>query len=627
MQVAREHGMYIPTLCDHPHLAPLGSCRLCMVEVEGWRVPVASCTHIVSNGMVVSTDTPKLRAIRKSVLTLLFGERNHFCPFCQLSGGDCELQNAAYHEDMTHWPLMPGWKSFPLDTSHPFMAIDHNRCILCRRCVRACSDLVGNFTLGIIERGANSMLAADANTDWGRSSCAACGTCLQVCPTGALIDRQSAYHGHEKDLIRTRTVCVGCSVGCGIDVLTMDNNLIRIEGDWSAPVNGGVLCKEGRFIPLADNRMRIAAPLIRKNGALKPATWDEALQTVTARVKKDGDVAAVISTRQPAETLSLFKQLFVDQLNSTMVTSLEEGKSSALPAVLADGLGHSFEGRLDVLSSADCVLAIGVDLVASHEIAGFFVKRSLPKGIRLVVVDPHENGLDGLAHYTLKASRGADLDVIEALKAALNRGDLRTPAAKTGLAIEAITVVADLLASATNPVIIYGKGITANTDLATMQALLDLARLVGAVDDAHSALISVKGKANSLVAAQYRLDKPFELNGHQMAYALLGDDTPNERLLQCLEKVPFLVVQATYTSPLSERADVVLPVASWAEQGGHFLNLEGRLQEAFKAVQAPDGVWESGAVLAALAASLNLPVNGNWKEALLERVPPVAISE
>src|SRR5574338_799662 len=194
LRAAEKAGSFIPTLCDHPELTPYGGCRLCLVEVEGARTMQPSCTLPVSNNMVVHTDTPKVREARKFVLTLIFSERNHFCMYCQVSGGDCELQNAAYAEGMDHWPLQPNWQPYAVDASQKYFVLDHNRCILCRRCVRACGELVGNFTLGFEERGALSMLIAElGSTPLGESSCVACGSCVQVCPTGAIIERHSAY--------------------------------------------------------------------------------------------------------------------------------------------------------------------------------------------------------------------------------------------------------------------------------------------------------------------------------------------------------------------------------------------------------------------------------------------------
>ncbi|MFZ3079293.1 MAG: 2Fe-2S iron-sulfur cluster-binding protein, partial [Bellilinea sp.] len=276
LNAARQAGIEIPTLCDHPHLAPFGGCRLCMVEIDGFRTLQSACTIPVTNNMVVRTDTDKVKTARKFVLTLIFSERNHFCPYCQVSGGDCDLQNAAYGEDMTNWPLPPNWQPYPVDASHPNFILEHNRCILCRRCIRACSELVGANTLGVEERGAKTFVIADLNVPLGQSSCVSCGTCIQVCPTGALIDRKSAYLGHEKNLDVQKTICVGCSLGCGIQVFSRNGQVIRIEGDWDAPINSGILCKTGRFAPLADDRQRLTTPLVRKDGALQPVSWEEA---------------------------------------------------------------------------------------------------------------------------------------------------------------------------------------------------------------------------------------------------------------------------------------------------------------------------------------------------------------
>ncbi len=643
LRAAEKAGVKIPTLCDHPHLTPFGGCRLCIVEVQGFRVPIASCTLPASQGMVVQTNTDKLRASRKFILSMLFSERNHFCPFCQLSGGDCELQNAAYAEGMTHWLIQPNWNTYAVDTSHPYFVLDHNRCIMCQRCVRACGEITGNFTLSVAERGSASILVADCNTPLGKSTCVSCGNCVQACPTGALIDRQSAYHGLEKRLERKQTVCVGCSVGCGIDALVADNQLIRLEGNWNAPVNKGAMCKTGRFETPAENRARLRAPLLRKDGKLEPVTWEEALDAVAAHLKPlagqpGSGVAALVSSRLPAESLSLFKQLFANGLSSDMVTSTEEGWPTRLPAELAEQTGAAFEANLDAVRSADCVMVIGADLVEHHQVAGFFVKRALPKGVRLIVVDPQENGMDDLAAHTLKAPAGSDVEVLRAMQAAALKAGLAKNAgtiadveatlaaapAATGLALEAIAGAAQMLAAAVNPVILYGKNLTApagETQAAALKELVALARTVGA------GVLSVKGKANSLAVSQYGLDRPFELNGHQAAYVALGDDEPSKRLVKRLEKAPFRVVQASHVSPLTEAADVVLPVTNWAEQEGHYLNLEGRLQAARQLLQAPQNVWANDQVFTALAGRLGVALQSNWKEQLFQRVSPVAMIE
>jgi formate dehydrogenase major subunit len=641
LQAAEAAGIQIPTLCNHPSLKPFGGCRLCLVEVEGARTLQPSCTLPVNENMVVLTSTAKVKTARKFVLTLIFSDRNHFCPYCQVTGGDCELQNAALDEGMSHWPFQPNWKHFAVDASHPYYVMDHNRCILCHRCVRACGELVGNFTLGIEERGASSMLVADTGVPLGESSCVSCGTCVAVCPTGALIERRGAYQGLDAKMDETKSICTVCSVGCGTTVYTRDNRLVRILGDWDAEVNGGVLCKEGRFLPVEEDRERITTPMIKQNGKLQPATWDEALNVLSAKLKplagKNGDgVAALASTHLPIEALSLFKQIFADHLGSEMVTSLEEGRPTAIVSSLAEELGQPFEANLDALKAADCVLAVGVDLVENHMVAGFLVKRNLPNGARLVVVDPGENGLDPYANVLLKATRGSDQDVLKGIQAGLvklglNDGGLvgitsfqadkvlAQAAQATGIAESDLLAAAGMVGLAEKPVIIYGKGVTNQGALQTLRELAALGQQAGA------ALLSIKGNANSQAAAQLRLEKPFQMNGHQAAFVALGGEVPSQRLMQYLEKAPFLAVQASYVSRLSAMADVVLPVEMWAEQEGHFLNLEGRLQKANRALTAPQGVRSSADALKALAGKLNMQPDDNWKATIHARPAAVKI--
>ncbi|HTX78661.1 MAG TPA: molybdopterin-dependent oxidoreductase [Longilinea sp.] len=629
LNAARSAGIEIPTLCAHPALTPYGGCRLCLVEVEGARTLQPSCTLPVNNGMVVHTDTEKVKSARKFVLTLIFSERNHFCPYCQVSGGDCELQNAAYHEDMTHWPLQPNWQPYPMDASHPYIILENNRCILCRRCVRACGELVGNFTLGFEKRGARSLLVADLGNPLGESTCVSCGVCVQVCPTGALIDRWSAYHGKETQVEKTETVCTGCSLGCTLEVLTRDNNLVRIEGAWDAPVNKGITCKVGRFLPLADERERLTTPLVRKNGALKAATWDEALEAIASHLKPlAGKIAALTSTRLSAESLYLFKQIFADHLKGEMVTTIEEGTATLAASTLADEKGKPFESKLETIQKADVVVLFNTDLVDEHEVAGFFVKRNIPNGTKVVVVDAQENKFSVLAEKTLKPVKASDFDAVEGLiatmlKMGVAKNQTTEPAdkmlaariEKTGMVAGEMEEAVKVIASAEHPVFVYGKRTSA-------EGLKAIAEFAGLVD---AALVGVKGDANSLAAAQLGLEKTFKLDGHQAAYVALGDDQPSEQLLKKLEGVPFLVVQASYVSPATAMADVVLPVGNWMEQDGHYLSLEGKLQEAHKALKPAEDILSNEAALQAVAKKLDVKANDQWKKALTQRVSPVEI--
>ena len=644
LAAAKQNGIDIPTLCAQKELTPFGGCRLCIVEVQGFRVPIAACTLPISNGMVVNTETETLKKSRKFILSMLFSERNHFCPFCQVSGGDCDLQNAAYREEMTHWPMQPGWNAYPVDTTHPYFILDNNRCILCRRCVRACGELVGNFTLAVAERGAASIIVADTNVPLGESTCIKCGTCVQSCPTGALIDRTSAYQGHEQAMTQIKSICVGCSVGCGLNLIVHDNRIVRIEGNWEAAVNHGILCEHGRYDPMQNTRDRITTPMLRKNGKLEPVSWDEALGTVADRLKslagkEEAGLAALASTRLPVEALSMFKELFADGCKSHMVTSLEEGMPTAVLSAVAEKQG-SFEGKLDVLRNADTVMCIGANIAKSHMVAGFLVKRALPKGMHLIQISPEAGPLDEYADISLKNKSGSDLALINGMQAlivkeGLGRNPLEIPNMEavieealqaTGLNAEALAQAARMLAHAVSPVILFGKGITAQRDEKLVEALISLARLTGAVDSERAGLLSLKGEANSTAASLLGLDEQFVLNGHQAVYVALGDDFASKRLLQNLEKASYLVVQASYQSTLTDKADVILPVGLWSEQAGHYISLDGRVQAAEEAIHAPEGVRSNVAVLSEVAMRMNMPTKQDWKVLVHQKKSSVVLS-
>lgn len=641
LRAAEMADIYIPRLCDYKELTPYGGCRLCIVDVEGARVPMASCTLPVNNGMVVHTESETIKKSREFILSMLFSERNHFCPFCQVSGGDCELQNAAYHEEMTHWPIQPGWSNFTVDTSHPYFVLDNNRCILCRRCVRACGELAGNFTLSVAERGAASTIVADTDVPLGESTCIKCGTCVQVCPTGALIDRVSAYQGHDQHLEEIKSVCVGCSVGCSTKIIVRNNRIVRIEGDWDGAVNRGILCEHGRYDPVTESRKRITTPQIRKNGKLEEVSWDEALNTVAKKLSslKKKDIAAIASTRLSAETLSTFKELFADKLQSDLVTSIEEGVPTAVVAKFAE-THEAFEGKIDALRNADTVMCIGANIHRSHMVAGFIFKRNLPKGTRLINIDPEPSELDYMSNIALKTTHGSDLALIRGLQAIIvKEGMGRTPlslpdtesliqAATNAASIsrEDLLRIGQLLASSITPVILFGKGITAQRDETLIEELHRLAILVGAIDSERHGLISIKGESNSLVAALLGMDKIFSVNDQQFVYAAIGDDYVSKSLVERATKASYLVAQACYESKLTEKADVILPATIWAEQDGHYINLDGRIQEAHKAINAPETVRENITILNQIAALTKKVIEIDWQKAIRVRKPSVTLN-
>ena len=197
LEVARENDINIPTLCQMDGLSNVGACRLCLVEIKGSNKLLPACVATVSEGMVVSTNTERLQKHRHNILELLFAERNHICSVC-VSNGHCELQAMAQDQGLTHVRMPYRNPDLPVDASHERFTVDHNRCILCTRCVRVCGEIEGAHVWDVMGRGIDSMVITDLHEDWGNSSCTRCGKCVQVCPTGALFDKSKIGSDHPK---------------------------------------------------------------------------------------------------------------------------------------------------------------------------------------------------------------------------------------------------------------------------------------------------------------------------------------------------------------------------------------------------------------------------------------------
>jgi formate dehydrogenase major subunit len=550
MQAARLAKIDIPTLCDHPALAPIGACRMCLVEIKGQRTLQPACTFPITEGMEVQTESAPVVQARKFVLDLLFSERNHYCMYCEMSG-DCELQKLGYRYGLDHWVYPTYTKGFPVDATRKYFLMDHNRCILCRRCARACSELVANHTLGVRQRGAQSMIQADMNVPFGQSSCVSCGTCLQVCPTGSLVDKRSAFMGRDVQTKHTKSTCSWCSVGCGMDIVTRGGNVLRIEGDWDALVNAGLLCQAGRFDPLYDERKRVTKPLVRENGKLKEVDWDQALQVVFKGIKglSAQKLAVLTSTNATNEALYLLDQVFHKGLGATNIGLLNE---------VAATVSKKTPGSLGDIVNGDLIVVVGTDPAKALPVASFFVKRAVDKGARLIVVDDQDNGLAPFAYMTLGT-------------------------ADVGKAV-------DLAERASHPVVVYGAQLTSKV----ANALKKL--------DEKATFVALQPGFNTRAAAALGLNNGFDPSAAKMLYVLVGEQNwDGATAMGKLSKDAFVVVQASYESALTERADVVLPMAIWSERAGSLTNTEGRVQKVQKA-EEPKGEskpdWEILSLLA-----------------------------
>jgi len=298
LRAAEKAGVVIPTLCDHKDLTPYGGCRLCVVEVKGWRLPMASCTLPVAQDMEVTTETPALAASRRTILELLLS--NYHDAGYDDSLGETQLMHWVNHYGIDPAVAMAKTPRFPVNSDpNPFVWVDMNKCILCTRCIRACSEIQGRFVWGLAELGFGAHVVAGAETDMLDARCESCGACVAYCPTGALNNKMSIDQGLPEKLVTT--TCTYCGVGCQFDLNVKDNQVIRVTSHPDSPVNNMHLCVKGRYgYDFVHHDERLTRPMVRRyllEGTQRPhdrgdwveVDWDTALNLTAKKLASARD--------------------------------------------------------------------------------------------------------------------------------------------------------------------------------------------------------------------------------------------------------------------------------------------------------------------------------------------------
>lgn len=294
LDAALENDIYIPHLCHHPDLVPVGACRMCGIEVDGGKM-VMSCMTPARPDIEVLTDSPEIYLARKVAMELLIADHHMDCLACE-AADDCELLNVAAYlgiqpENMEGIRKMG--RDLPIDTSNPFFQFDPNKCILCGICVRTCDEIVGLGALGYINRGFKTVVGTFGDKGFLDSVCESCGECIVRCPVGALAPKEPQLAARE-----VRTTCPYCGVGCGMYLGVKGTDVVSIRADRESPSNQGSLCVKGRYgFNFINHPDRLTSPLIKKDGEFVEATWEEALTLIAKKFNKSkGDKFAALTS-------------------------------------------------------------------------------------------------------------------------------------------------------------------------------------------------------------------------------------------------------------------------------------------------------------------------------------------
>ena len=435
LEIARAHGIAIPTLCHHPGLKPVGSCRLCLVEVDGSPIPKAACTLQAAPGLVVRTATPPLVELRRGILEMLLSGYHDSASEAE-PGPETEFMHWVRHYGVPVRARQGEKLPYPVNADpNPFIRVDMNQCILCTRCVRACAEVQGRFVWGAAERGFDTAIVAGAGTTMLEARCESCGLCAAVCPTGALQDALSFGAGQPDRLVTT--TCTYCGVGCQLDLNVKDERIIRLTSNPKAPVNGEHLCVKGRYgYDFIHHPDRLLRPRVRQyllegcprgaegRGAWVETDWDTALNIVAhklAAIKRESgpDAVGVLASAKCTNEENYLMQKFARQVIGTHnVDHCARLCHASTVAGLAMcyGSGAMSNTMDDVAEQAQAMLIIGSNTTEQHPVFGARIRQAVrQRGMKLVVADPRRIDITEFATLHLRHKPGTDVALVNGL--------------------------------------------------------------------------------------------------------------------------------------------------------------------------------------------------------------------
>ena len=626
LKAAETVGVKIPTLCWLEKVSANGSCRICVVEIAGVERPMTACNTPVKNGIVVTTQSEKLKKLRQQTLNLIMLNHPLLCPFCDASG-ECELQNLCFDLDVVHQPFSaPNAKLTP-GTNWPLVMHDPSRCVLCKKCVKVCHELVGADALSINEKGDR------AHIEKNLVRCTSCGNCVSVCPTGAMISKPFRFKARPWTLTRVPSICTFCSSLCPVEFNVKDNRILRVTSN-DDEINRGLLCISGFFShDYVAREERLTRPLL--NGV--ESNWNEVLARIAAEIemiRHESGASAIAGLSSPHLTNEenyLFQKLFRAGIGSNNIDS--EARFGAMRSLRSFQAGIGLAGashKIDAIAEADTILVFGADPAAEAPLIDWKIQETVRQHDgRLVVANMRRIHLSQFANCQLTYKPGSEVPLIMGLsrllvdrghlnKAELERTvvnldvlesdlagvDLEQVVMQTGLSLSTLCAAADLIGTARKLVMVFGSdikkseyGIQKSTALANlaiitctlsggavfpladkgnMQGILDM----GVYPEGLPGYQSYARAREKFSAAWGVMLPDGGLNAEEILHAIEAGDVRmlylvatnpqtfagGDRWIRALAKVEFLIVQDIFPSALTELADVVLPGCTSTEK-------------------------------------------------------------
>ncbi|HNP64237.1 MAG TPA: formate dehydrogenase subunit alpha [Woeseiaceae bacterium] len=540
LRAARESGIDVPKLCATDNLKAFGSCRMCVVEVEGRKGFPASCTTPVEDGMQIRTQTSALAKLRRNVMELYISDHPLDCLTCS-ANGDCELQDMAGAVGLRE--VRYGFDGenhldVGVDASNPYFQFDGSKCIVCSRCVRACDEVQGTFALTIQGRGFKSKVSAGMDEGFLGSECVSCGACVQACPTATLMEKSIVDHGQPDH--KVITTCAYCGVGCSFQAEMKGDQVVRMTPYKDGEANHGHSCVKGRFAwGYTSHRDRVMKPMIREHTTdpWREVSWDEAIQYSAQRFKeiqaKHGrkSIGGITSSRCTNEEVYVVQKFVRAAMGNNNVDTCARVCHSPTGYGLKQTLGTSAGTQpFDSVMDADVIIVIGANPTEAHPVFASQMKRRLREGAKLIVVDPRQIGLvrsarikaehhidlapgtnvpvvnalanvivsEGLVDEEYVRAR-CDMESFEAWKTMILRPENspESVAKIAGVDAETLREAARLYGSAKNAAIYYGLGVTEHSQGSTMvMGMANLAMATGNIGRTGVGVNPLRGQNN-----------------------------------------------------------------------------------------------------------------------------------
>jgi NADH-quinone oxidoreductase subunit G len=621
IEACKQHGIEIPAFCYYPGLSLQGACRMCLVRIEKMPKLQTACTTVVMEGMTVTSESDEVRQARKAMLELVLANHPLDCPVCD-AGGQCELQDMTYKYGAGESKFIDIKNHREEQQWSPIVFFDRPRCILCYRCVRVCGEGMDVWALGIQQRGVRSVIAPNKED---HLECEECGMCIDICPVGALTSGAYRYKTRPWEMKHVGTTCMHCADGCKttLGVRRADNGMEIVRGDNrdKSGINGDFLCIKGRYaFDVVNSDERLKEPLVRKNGKLIPASWDEALSLVASKFKEAGSAVGVIGSNRITNEEAYLLQKFARAVVGT--NNIDHHRTADFPAFskALSGYKDATATMRDVLT-APAILLIGNNPTDQHPLLAWQIRTNVRlRGARLYVINSAPIKLRRQAQTFLQIPAGA-----EAKAAAFLTGDdsVLDSLLTEGAQRETWTALREKLKSEQGLVVVFGSEIKGS----------DIAALVKFGESVPgSKFVCLGDYANSRGAADMGLYPhllpgyvPVGSDGKQAGLALpdmmkaAHDGTVKALYIVGSNPVSrykvdpftfrkaFTVVQDMFLTETALVADVVLPVAAPYEKTGTYTNTCGDIQLNKKAGDM-DGVKPDFEIIVRIAERMGYDV-------------------